>query len=231
MTDRKEAAKVNLDQQREIVDKQNKAVGLLLSSISAIRERETWTSVSLIVLTEKASELASIKRKAKRALDILDFEGDEDQLPEDLRRETEFTAQAQEATAMLHDMESLKRSVMLTQCLEKDISHLEDLKAANSDEDHSACFKPVNRVMEQIQQLLFNSTLDSDHEAYQQFRLQKKRLLTLRARTRIYDKPTTVFISDQDRSVVKQNMMPPRFRSPRFLQLPKLPRRRSHSRR
>ena len=202
MTDKEEAAEVDVDQQRKLFQKQVKAVGRFSRAILNMKDKETTTSVSLIAINDKVAEMAAIVRRANRALDLIfDNEEDEGKLDGDERDKADFQAEVQAAADTLHDMSSLKKAAALSQLLNKDIRHVEGLLAADSTKDCSAFMPDIQRHLDIFSSLLVESTIDPGNEIWGIRDSIQERLLNIKAQMKVAPpgSTTTIIKSEKDR--------------------------------
>ena len=160
MTDREDAADVDLGSQRKIITKQLKSLGRLLKDVYAMKERETAASVSMTMLRERSGELSLISKRANRAMELIyDHEDDEDKSAEDERVRSEYNHQAQEINDILHNLGACRRAALMAQSIEKGLAGVEDLVEADATKDCSACFPNIQKQLNDLSEILVNSTI------------------------------------------------------------------------
>ena len=216
MTDKEEAADVDVDHQRKLFQKQVKAVGRFSRAIQLMKDKETTTSVSLIAISDKVAEMATIVRRANRSLDLIfDNEEDEDKLDLDEREKADFQAEVQAAANTLHDMSSLKKAAALSQLLEKDIRHVEGLLVADDSKDCSAFMPDVQRHLDIFSSLLVESTIDPGNEIWGIRDTIQERLLNIKAQMKVAppgSTTTTIIKSEKDRDFDTPKVNIPKFK-------------------
>ena len=116
----------DLELQRKVLQTQIKAMGRFIRGLKVMKNRETATSISMIAIREKDTEVTVIMRRAHRALDLLLDEEDEDKLLADDDSKAEFDSLVHEAGSMLHDMGSLKKAALLSQTIEKSLQRTKE---------------------------------------------------------------------------------------------------------
>ena len=215
MTDKEEAAEVDVDQQRKLFQKQVKAVGRFSRAILNMKDKETTTSVSLIAINDKVAEMAAIVRRANRALDLIfDNEEDEGKLDGDERDKADFQAEVQAAADTLHDVSSLKKAAALSQLLNKDIRHVEGLLAADSTKDCSAFMPDIQRHLDIFSSLLVESTIDPGNKIWGIRDSIQERLLNIKAQMKVAPpgSTTTIIKSEKDRDFDTPKVNIPKFK-------------------
>ena len=142
----------------------------------------------------------------------LEDETDEDKAEADETFRRDLTQMTDNATTLCNDLVVLKMVSRLLLDLEKDINTLEECKAADTDKDYSACYKTADKAVDQIRQNLKDSSIDVDHQVYQQIDLLAKRLLNLKTQLRIEAKPPTIIATHPTKDFDTPKVNIPKFK-------------------
>ena len=146
-------------------------------------------------------------------MDALEEERDEEKAEADEAFRADLTQMTDHATTLCNDLVVLKMVSRLLLDLENDMDNLEECKAADPEKDYSACYRTADKAVEQIRQNLKDSSINVDHQVYQQIKLLAKRLLTLKTQAKVELKPSTTIIrSDYDRNFDIPKVNIPKFK-------------------
>ena len=175
-------------------------------------DAENYVDLNVHTITNRGTEYNALATRILTYLEALEEETDEAkaQADEDFRRS--LTQMTDRVTTLGQDLVVLKTVSRLNIDIEKDVCRLEGLKAAEPDKDYSSCFKPIDKILEQIRQLLKDSTLSLYHQVYQHIDLMAERLLKLRAGDKVEDKPTTIIRSEYNRDFNIPKINIPKFK-------------------
>ena len=216
MTDREDTVdvEVDLDLQRKLFLKQIRSLARFNRAVTAMRDRETTTSVSLVAINEKMTEMATITRRATRAMDlILDAEEDEGRLAEDEKDKIDFQNDVQATKDILHNMSSLKKAAALSQLLDKSIRHVEGILLEGATKDCSAFMPDIQRHLDIFAALLVESTIEQGNEIWGIKDSIQERLLHVKAqmKTATPAPTTTIIKTDHERDFATPKVNIPHF--------------------
>ena len=181
MTDSEEGD-VDLPQQRKIRTSQHKALNRVMRTLTNLRDKDTPIILSLQILQEKETELATISRRLQRCNDYLvDDELDEELQGQDDTAFTVIETGIQEAKQLCQELIVFKTASCLSQEIEDSLQEVEDQKAANPEMDYSDWYPDIKKLIDEMAESLRGSTLASDHDLRRGIKQHKAKLGSVRA--------------------------------------------------
>ena len=181
MTDSEEGD-VDLPQQRKIRTSQHKALNRVMRTLTNLRDKDTPIILSLQILQEKETELATISRRLQRCNDYLvDDELDEELQGQDDTAFTVIETGIQEAKQLCQELIVFKTASCLSQEIEDSLQEVEDQKAANPEMDYSDWYPDIKKLIDEMAESLRGSTLASDHDLRRGIKQHKAKLGSIRA--------------------------------------------------
>ena len=185
-----------MEEHRTKRDRVFKAARRVHSELQEFMDSENYITLNIHTITNRGTEFTTLATRILAYLETLEAETDEEKAEADEAVRRDLIRMSDSATTLCNDLVVLKMVSRLLLDLEKDVNTLEECKAADPDKDYSACYKTADKAVEQIRQNLKDSSVDIDHQVYQQIDLLAKRLLNLKTLLRMEPKPTTIIATN-----------------------------------
>ena len=201
-----------MEEQRTKRDRVFRAARRVHSELQEFMDSGNYLKLNIHTITNRGTEYTTLANRILTYLDTLEEEKDKEKAEADEAFRRDLTRMTDSATTLCNDLVVLKMVSRLLLDLEKDINNLEECKAADPDKDYSACYKTADKAVEQIRQNLKDSSVDIDHQVYQQIDLLAKRLLTFKTQLKIEAKAPTIIATSLTKDFDTPKVNIPKFK-------------------
>ena len=171
-------------------DKILKSLGHMLDRIKTLQGAEEFASVTYTNIKDRISEFNTLYRRLTKHIDALEDEEDEDLSDADEVIKGDLSRTYDQATRLLSYLSAVKRVGSLLCKLENLVVDLEELRAEDTGKDITACYGPIERILDQIYVETEVGNVEVEHEVSQQTRLLSKRFSRVKTNTESDAKPT-----------------------------------------
>ena len=201
MTDHEGDVVVDLGAQRRIRAKQAKALNRLLRDMEAMQKKETAISLSITTVRDRATELTTYLRRATRSMDLIyEAEDNEENLIADEKVRLDINQAAEQIRNLCQDLVTSKKAFILAESIEQALADMDDLRAAEADTDCSACLPAIQKQLNEMIDLLTDSTIKQTDGLWVKAKTLKTRLLKATTHKKEDSKPITIIRAESDKN-------------------------------
>ena len=187
-------------------DRAFRAVKRLHEELMVLQESDEFEELTAINVEDRGTEYGNLVRRLIKQMEALEEEEDEDLIEADEVFQKEHTKMYEQVTRVICKLTAIKKVESLLSILEKQLAQLELQQAAEPDKEFSSCFKPLDRLAEQIQK----DRIDAEHDLTQQADALTTRMLQAKAARKPDVKPAVIS------SAYSKNFDMPRVGLPNF---------------
>ena len=158
-------------------------------------DKGEYLRLNIHTITSRGTEYHAMTARILPHLEALEDERDEEKIAADEDFRKKLSRLNDSSLTLSHDLVVLKMVSRFLLDLDKELTTLEECKAAEPDKDYSACYITADKTVNQIQQTLRDSSIELDHSVYRDIHMLAKRLLTLKTQDKTEPKPAFITAS------------------------------------
>ena len=181
-------------------DRLNKSLRHLHDELMGLQRSEEFETLTYNNIQDRLRDYAGLHTRLVKQMDALEEEEDEDLNDADEVFRRDHSKMYDQASRTFSYLSAIKRVGSQLSTLEMKVIDLEQMKTEDPEKDYSACYKPLDKIAEQIHNDLEQGNILPEHELSQNARLLSKRLLEVKTTTKPEAKPA-IFESMASRNI------------------------------